>query len=770
MIRDIVNYIEKHGGRQNRPMKFYNKENSKEIEKSQKITKIVDFKIKRNLLKVVTTYQIDYSNSLQIITMNNTYNVNKKLSKLLIPTIKNALKNNPQLDSYNINTESNLSLIADLLSFQNVFVTNSNADEIFQLAKELQIPKLIDVITSFCTENKNHISVFHKIKNDIENYNDLMERLLSLSESNFNEVLDIFNNLIIESESKNQEPDFDKIIMMIIEASIARPNSNEILANFCKDFALNLSNSNKSERFCDRLFFFLFKNCYEFIFPTNYFFIHQLYKTNLINKDKLLNFIDQDKEELFCWFAPEFKEFNSEKYFKIINHFQQNMDSYQTQNIPLYNFMNNIIDFYNDNWKLHRECTSRGRNPNDIIEIIYSNDLNKFQDKVTDDEIEKIKLFQFDKIFFKGDRKKVPPAFPYDISFFERGGFFNDNPHKRKKISFFSDLKIIECAAYYDSIKIFKYIHRIHNIGKSLYFAIVSNSLEIFHICFQEYNNNNNNNNISVNACIEKMIQFHRLSLLDYFFNNINFKLFNQINTYFIFELCFAFNNLEALIFLIEFGLMLPPSAKGQTITNFFIYTIRNCNILTLKILTELYSNFYINDYILNESFLCGNTSIILFLLQVRSHQDQGDQNNIPPHCYNFYFSVIESENYHNLDIVYRHGLSEINETNDMGETPLTYAVAHGSVSIVSSLLQIEGIDINKPNFKGRTPLMVACEKGFENIVTVLLEREDINVSLKINSLTAEKIAIKQGYFKIKRLLTKDKNKIIKNVTNKNID
>ena len=62
------------------------------------------------------------------------------------------------------------------------------------------------------------------------------------------------------------------------------------------------------------------------------------------------------------------------------------------------------------------------------------------------------------------------------------------------------------------------------------------------------------------------------------------------------------------------------------------------------------------------------------------------------------------------------------------GRTPLLWAAENGYQGVVKMLLEREDVNPNQPDINyGRTPLSRAAEKGHEGVVKMLLEREDVN-------------------------------------------
>lgn len=99
-----------------------------------------------------------------------------------------------------------------------------------------------------------------------------------------------------------------------------------------------------------------------------------------------------------------------------------------------------------------------------------------------------------------------------------------------------------------------------------------------------------------------------------------------------------------------------------------------------------------------------------------------------------------------------------INETNNMGENALTYAVLNGDLILLEILLNVPGIQIDFANKRtGVTVLMKAAQAGQKNIVETLV-KNGADLRLKnMFHMTAEQIAIQRGHSFIAKLLNEAK-------------
>ncbi|GJC89130.1 inversin [Colletotrichum liriopes] len=76
-------------------------------------------------------------------------------------------------------------------------------------------------------------------------------------------------------------------------------------------------------------------------------------------------------------------------------------------------------------------------------------------------------------------------------------------------------------------------------------------------------------------------------------------------------------------------------------------------------------------------------------------------------------------------------GLLDINVQDDLGRTPLFYAVARGFEEFAKALLEFPSVDADKSDVYNRTPLAYASSLGYTNIVDRLLSAGGVDINLK---------------------------------------
>ncbi|GKT60620.1 ankyrin repeat protein [Colletotrichum tofieldiae] len=76
-------------------------------------------------------------------------------------------------------------------------------------------------------------------------------------------------------------------------------------------------------------------------------------------------------------------------------------------------------------------------------------------------------------------------------------------------------------------------------------------------------------------------------------------------------------------------------------------------------------------------------------------------------------------------------GLLDINIQDDLGRTPLFYAVARGFEVFTKALLEFPSVDADKGDIYNRTPLAYASSLGYTNIVDRLISTGGVDVNLR---------------------------------------
>lgn len=83
--------------------------------------------------------------------------------------------------------------------------------------------------------------------------------------------------------------------------------------------------------------------------------------------------------------------------------------------------------------------------------------------------------------------------------------------------------------------------------------------------------------------------------------------------------------------------------------------------------------------------------------------------------------ACIQNDGYYMIRILLRAGGIDLNATDQLGRTPLSYLASSGNLFSLDMLLQCRGVDVNVGNMNGQTPLHFAVQDGGDRVVKKLL-------------------------------------------------
>lgn len=197
-----------------------------------------------------------------------------------------------------------------------------------------------------------------------------------------------------------------------------------------------------------------------------YSILFLLYRNGYININTIIERASLSSKE-FAYFMYEIQE-SDQQFF-----------SYSIQRLQNQEFLNEIVK----QKEKHLELRIKGRNHHQIAEIIRNDDIQQFQELVSQTNVNL--------------NSKVP------YSFYEDCEFIN----KKKEMPL-----LIEFAAFFNSINIFKFlwINGIRGTQTSLQFAIAGGNYEIIHLFESVYKNKINS------MFLESAIYFNRNDIFSY--------------------------------------------------------------------------------------------------------------------------------------------------------------------------------------------------------------------------------------------------------------
>lgn len=121
-------------------------------------------------------------------------------------------------------------------------------------------------------------------------------------------------------------------------------------------------------------------------------------------------------------------------------------------------------------------------------------------------------------------------------------------------------------------------------------------------------------------------------------------------------------------------------------------------------------------------------------MVQINGNKVSSSSNNKQP-LQNF-FSPYERGDLRVKKELLKYSISDVNETDCDGYTPLIKACMKGNIKLTKLLLEHPDTQVNLANYAGWTPLHWACNMGHALIVELLLKHPDIQVNILSNLIS----------------------------------
>lgn len=437
--------------------------------------------------------------------------------------IKNYLRKNPNEEKYIFQIEEygDINMIYEILCGKSIMFTSSSIPFLFQVASTLEIDSLMNELTTI--QNKiDDIDYMIHDSSDLSLLISLEKLFLSLTKDNIEKV----SSEIIEYSIENQ-----LLSKYFLNSCVARPDNIEIYIELLlKVHEIQIENDMNS------------------IIPVfSNFLITRLKKTFYYDEDKpiqqemcfiIQNLIErgfvEGKEVIYQRTPLFFSHIMDESLFKAMRYLErQNYSEEMLQRVDANNF------------EEHKENIHIGKNLNDIALSIRNDDVESLQQSL----IKK----NFD---YNGKIKN---------SIYERCSFVN------------SSIAYIEFAAFFGSIKCFKYLllNKANKTNKLAQFAVGGGNVEIIHICEQI--------GCNFQDTLQVAIKYHRWEIFKWLISTNKIE-YDKINEYI--TKCIFYTNYKSLMTLLKIGID-PSFALIESIrlndlilTNFLI----NLNSVDLNV------------------------------------------------------------------------------------------------------------------------------------------------------------------------------------------
>ncbi|KAK8838680.1 hypothetical protein M9Y10_032718 [Tritrichomonas musculus] len=401
-----------------------------------------------------------------IITNKNKYKCNI-FGVYCSNTIRNQIQKDPTKKEYvyNFEDENNeFQLICKLFNFEKIEITNENVEILKVMLTDLQIQDLFEPIKKY--EKVARIIDDQQAK--IDSINELFEWLYSIKEKTVKTVA----NLIIQSSWIQTEGSVQELAAFFIEVV----HTDNILSTYLVELLIELNEQSVNNEHLKILLPFVIIKIIEFYDRKNISsFIYKLYKKGYITVNQITKKLWHycfDNIDVNNWLSPILIKNDIDNYFK--NNLQSEINSIT---------IGCIKSYFPDKIDIYEQILDAGE-PNDwILKSLRNDDIDEFQSIIAKKE---------QKNNFKIERNP-----------------FDDLP-------FYYNLKNINYAAAFGSLKCFKYLLMNHyEIDENTFkFAIFGGNVEIIKIVDQR--NKENKSEYDYYDELVYLIKKHRNDIFDW--------------------------------------------------------------------------------------------------------------------------------------------------------------------------------------------------------------------------------------------------------------
>lgn len=348
---------------------------------------------------------------------------------------------------------------------------------------------------------------------------DLQESLMTLTESNFDELFPHIQEILNNSKKSSFYKKFEQAINY-------RPTSIDVYVKLYGDLLKNRSRSEfdflKQNKHASVLFY---------LNSTFGYFLYRCVEVGIYDKVEFVQLIRKFRHDhsefvyeiliLFCWFCPIIEHYDRELYDEIFVIFKKKSQM-PNLTLSLKSFISNFDKMKENNWELQKK-QAHGFGPDIYGEIINNDDVDKLR------EIAETPGFNINtrikpSVFLKAKLLQMYPT-------------------------------LIQHAAFVQSIKCFNFLFENHadpNIcsyaNRTLaQFAVAGGSMEIIKILY--------NANIDFTGCAQIAAEYHQNNAFLWLYEN-RISDVNQLHEYIGSSIhqSAKSNNLKILIFCIEHG------------------------------------------------------------------------------------------------------------------------------------------------------------------------------------------------------------------------
>ncbi|EAU35390.1 predicted protein [Aspergillus terreus NIH2624] len=129
-----------------------------------------------------------------------------------------------------------------------------------------------------------------------------------------------------------------------------------------------------------------------------------------------------------------------------------------------------------------------------------------------------------------------------------------------------------------------------------------------------------------------------------------------------------------------------------------------------------------------------------------------------------------QRDGFYIMMILLRYNGMDVNATDSMGRTPLSYAASNDDCRPLSILLRRDDIDVNMTDARGRTPFSYAVDRGHKEAVQKLLDDTRLDPNRTSDDLSPLAIAAGSGSMEVLEMLLSDQRVALNNQIHGSID
>lgn len=578
------------------------------------------------------------------------YRYNKKRISSSSALIADQISKDETINSYSIevkDAEMYSYLLPKLFGKKKIQIDNSNFQFLLEISTQLQYKSL-----QMRAEDYQYNIQYLKESKEFRDLIQFEKMIFSINETNVDEIVVNVENYLKNSEEKN----CFALARSLYFASIAHPDLITVYFEFMTKLeSLEIFIFNEYKKFPLKAFkrskspSLYLETCNE----VSYILL-KLLEFDVIEEDEIKN-LNVNLPKVFSHLIdPDWLEFLHENEV-FVSYFKEHFD-----------------ELTKDNFKLHKKLALEGIDPNPIVEIIMNDDFDHFQ-----------RISSETKFDLRQEIKFTCYC----------------------KSSFLKLNSLIEIAAFFSSVKIFKFLlsNEVSCSKNLAECAVAGGNFEIIHIC--------EDIDCDFNNTLPVAIRFHQNDLFVYLVESKNLLKLSKIDE--LYEVCVRYGNYPIIKELIKYGAC-PSLLVNEAIC------FRQDDVA--KIIVNLHGiDLNVTDKETKASplhFSCRRKMVDIVKILV-SHDDV-DVNKMASFRTRPIHSACRSKSLEVVNLLLNRKDIDLNDcitkppNKNHDLSPIQTAARHGHVGIVKMLVAHPSCDINYTNFVLKKKIFFVSKKKFE--------------------------------------------------------